>query len=321
MMLRSALPEARRGALRKLLSTLSRPVRVLEAHSGLSAMIANDTSVSLPDGTARSFDGIWVSSLTESGSRGLPDIELRGLVSRVELSREIAAVTRKPILVDGDTGGTVEQLQYYVRTLESLGASALMIEDKVFPKNNSLALDKPQVLEDPGIFAKKIAAVKQAQKSADFMLLARIESLVAGRDLADALARARTYLDAGADGIVVHSRLNSPDEVLQFSRGYRELCAKRSATTPLVAIPTTYNSITEDALYAAGFKVVIYANHLLRSAYLAMKATAAAILESGRSLEVEARCAPMDSLFEAIDSAADASNPATASRCSPPKNS
>jgi phosphoenolpyruvate mutase len=304
-MLRSVLPETRRGALRQLFATLDRPLRLLEAHNGLSAIIASETEIRLPDGTTKSFDGIWVSSLTETSSRGLPDNELHGMVLRLEVCREMAGVTRKPLVVDGDTGGTVEQLSYSVRMLEDLGASALMIEDKVFPKNNSLALFKPQVLEDPAVFANKLVAARQARRTGDFMLLARIESLVAGRDVDDALARAHRYLDAGADGIVIHSRQKTPDEVLRFARGYRELCARRGATAPLVAIPTTYSSISEGELSAAGFRMAIYANHLLRSAFLAMNRTAAVILEHGRALEAEERCEPVAGLFAAIDGKAD----------------
>lgn len=273
----------------------------MEAHNGLSGMIANGTAVTLADGTRKSFDGIWLSGLTESASRGLPDIELQGMLARASLIREICGVTQKPIVVDGDTGGTHEQLQYYIRMLEAQGVSALIIEDKVFPKNNSLDFEKPQVLAGPESFARKIAEGKKAIASPDFMLVARIEALVAGKEMGDALMRAETYLHAGADAIVIHSRSKQPDEVLEFAAGYQSICKKAGRSVPLISIPTIYNSITEERLYAAGFSMVIHANHLLRSAYVAMKSVAESILMNSRSLEIEPKCATLAELFKVIE--------------------
>jgi phosphoenolpyruvate phosphomutase len=307
MFLRSILPENRRAILKRKVLEGKRPVRIMESHNGFSAMVANDAEIRLPDGSTKSFDGIWVSGLTESSSRGLPDIELQGMLSRADLVREIAAVTDKPILVDGDTGGSVDQLQYYVRMLESLGVSALVIEDKVFPKSNSLDFNKPQVLEDPEVFARKIVAGRKVRLSSDFMLVARIEALVAGNEMGDAVMRAEHYLRAGADAIVIHSRKKTPDEILEFGRQYAGLKTKLGLSAPLISIPTTYNSITEEQLFSAGFDLVIHANHLLRSAYVAMKATAESILQNSRSLEVEPRCASLTALFDVIESADDRS--------------
>jgi phosphoenolpyruvate phosphomutase len=304
MFLRSIMPEARRGLLRRRLSDSQGPVRILEAHSGLSAIVANEASIQTPSGD-KAFDGIWISGLTESASRGLPDIELQGMLGRMAVVREVLTVTNKPIVVDGDTGGAIDQLRYHIRMLESLGISALIIEDKVFPKNNSLDLDKPQVLEDPDVFAHKIRAGKQAQVSPDFMLIARIESLIAGTGLEDALLRAERYLLAGADAIVIHSRSKEPLEVFAFAGEYLALCRRHGLDVPLVCIPTIYNSVTEDELHAHGFKLIVHANYLLRSAYVAMKATANSILENGRSLEVESSCVSLKSLFDSVDQAQD----------------
>lgn len=303
MFMKNTLPETRRGILRALLESARGPVRILEAHNGLSAIVANETAICLPSGESKAFDGIWISGLTESASRGLPDIELQGMLARMNLIREVLTVTDKPLVVDGDTGGGVEQLRYHVRLLEGMGVSALIIEDKVFPKNNSLDVEKSQVLEDPDVFARKIVAGKEAQLSQDFMLIARIESLIAGSGLQDALLRAEKYSRAGADAIVIHSRSEAPQEVFEFAAGFKELCRAQNREVPLVCIPTIYNSITEDALYAAGFKLIIHANYLLRSAYVAMKATAESILENGRSLEAEPWCAPLTSLFKSVEQA------------------
>lgn len=303
MFLKNILPETRRGILRECLTNADGPVRILEAHNGLSAIVANETAISLPSGESRGFDGIWISGLTESASRGLPDIELQGMLGRMALVREVLTVTDKPIVVDGDTGGGTDQLRYLIRMLEGMGVSALIIEDKVFPKNNSLDADKPQVLEDPDVFARKIQAGKQAQLSNDFMLIARIESLIAGTGLDDALLRAEKYLLAGADAIVIHSRSKEPQEVFTFAAGFKEIARKLNREVPLVCIPTIYNSITEDVLYGMGFKLIIHANYLLRSAYVAMKSTAETILENGRSLEVEPYCVPLTSLFKSVEQA------------------
>lgn len=303
MYLKHPLPEMRRGILRDRLTTANGPVRILEAHNGLSAIVANEAAITLPSGESKGFDGIWISGLTESASRGLPDIELQGMLGRMALVREVLTVTDKPIVVDGDTGGAVDQLRYLIRMLEGMGVSALIIEDKVFPKSNSLDADKPQILEVPDVFARKIMAGKQAQLSHDFLLIARIESLIAGTGMADALLRAEKYVLAGADAIVIHSRAQDPREVFEFAAGFQEIARKLDREVPLVCIPTIYNSVTEADLYAAGFKLIIHANYLLRSAYVAMKATAEAILEHDRSLEVEPWCVPLTSLFKSVEQA------------------
>jgi 2-methylisocitrate lyase-like PEP mutase family enzyme len=203
--------------------------------------------------------------------------------------------------MDGDTGGTIDQLKYHLRDLEILGASGLIIEDKVFPKNNSLDFNKQQVLEQPEIFAEKIRHGKSALRSPDFMLIARIEALVAGRSLQESLLRARHYLLAGADAIVIHSRSKTAEEVVAFAKGYADLTQTIQIKKPLIAIPTLYNSTPEHELQTAGFDLIIYANYLLRSAYQAMKETAAQILQNGRSLEVENKCVSLGELFSLFD--------------------
>ncbi len=297
MFLKGTLPDRRRGRLQELMAESGRQLRLLEAHNGASAKIVSETAVVQPDGSVKGFDGIWVSSLTESASRGLPDIELQGMTSRLDLVREMLTVTDKPIVVDGDTGGTIDQLSYTIRSAETLGVSALIIEDKVFPKANSLDVTRAQILEDPEVFARKIAAGKEAQLSDSFLLIARIESFIAGQGLADALMRSERYLQAGADGIVIHSRSKTPDEVRSFALAMRDLGQGRWADRPLGAIPTTYNSITESALYHSGFRFVIHANYLLRSALVAMRGTAETILRYDRSAEAEARCSSLTSFF------------------------
>jgi len=283
-------PEHRRKMLIKLIA-LKPLVRVIEAHSGLSALIAEKAQV-----MGKSFDAIWESSLTDSASKGKPDIELVDLTSRVATINEILEVTTKPIIVDGDTGGLAEHFVYMVRTLERLGVSAVIIEDKVFPKRNSLlknAVHNQEVVER---FCEKIRAGRQARVTQDFMIIARIESLIAGKSVEDALSRAKAYIDAGADGVMIHSKDESAESVLAFCREY----AAFERLVPLVVVPTTYNHITEKELIEAGVSVVIYANHLLRSGYKAMLETAEIILRSGRALEAEAACSPTKAVFDIV---------------------
>ena len=202
-------------------------------------------------------------------------------------------VTDKPMIVDGDTGGDANTFEYTVSKLERAGVSAVIIEDKVFPKRNSLEAGVQQNLQDPEIFAQKIRRGKSIQKSSEFMIIARIESLIAGKPMEDALDRATQYLKAGVDGIMIHSKSKSPDEILEFAEKYKVILKDLKLDKPLVCVPTTYNLITEDELSAAGFSIVIYANHLLRSAYQAMTETAKTILRDQRSLEADPLCTPV----------------------------
>ncbi len=286
------LPEKRRVAMRNLLCRDKKQVRILEAHNGLSAIISSSIAVEV-DGSKKEFDGLWISGLTESLSRGLPDIELNGISSRIGLIREIINVTNKAIVIDGDTGGTSEQLCRNLRILEGMGVSGIVLEDKVFPKNNSLDSTKKQILEDPDVFAQKLIDAKNCLLAKDIMIFARIESLIAGMGLEDAVMRAKKYLAAGADGIVIHSREKDPQQVLDFAREYRAL----NTEVPLVAIPTTYHSIREEELFAAGFRMVIYANHMLRSAHYAMTKVAETILRSSRALEADELTTPVKDIL------------------------
>lgn len=275
-------PEIRMRRLRRLLGA-KRIVRLIEVHSGLTGLIVENIAVSV-DGQRREFDGMWASSLTDSTARGRPDIEAVDLTSRVGTLHEIMEVTTKPIVYDGDTGGKPEHFVFTVRTLERIGVSAVIVEDKVGLKKNSLfGTDVAQQQESIDSFCHKIMMGKRAQVTDDFMIIARIESLILQQGMDDAIDRARAYIAAGADGIMIHSREKAPDEVFEFCRAYRGF----ERRVPLVAVPSSYSSVIEDELADAGINVVIYANHLLRSAYPAMVRTAQSILEHGSAGQAE----------------------------------
>ena len=282
-------PEIRMRRLRRLLA--AKPiVKVLEAHNGLSALLVENCSVRSDSGTEREFDAIWLSSLTDSTARAHPDIEVIDHSSRLVTLNDILSVTTKPIIYDGDTGGLSEHFPYLVRTLERHGVSAVMIEDKTGLKQNSLlGNDVSQTQEETDIFCAKIKAGKAAQVTADFMVIARVESFVLEKGLDDALARARAYINAGADGIMIHSRQTNGEEIREFCSAYRGW----EHRVPLFAVPTTYPQYTEEELQAFGFQVVIYANHLLRSAYPAMLGAAKSILHHRRALEADGDCLPV----------------------------
>lgn len=288
-------PDIRRNKLRRLLH--AKPlVRLLEIHNGLTGLIIENVSVDTPRGK-REFDGMWAGSLTESTAKGKPDIEAVDVSSRVSALNDVLEVTSKPVVYDADTGGKSEHFQFTVRTLERLGVSAVIIEDKVGLKKNSLfGTEVPQTQDSIEAFCEKIQAGKSAQVTDDFMVIARIESLILSQGMEDALARARAYIAAGADGIMIHSKEKLPDEILEFCRHYREF----ERRVPLVAVPTSYNSITEDELAAAGVNIVIYANQLLRAAYPAMVDTARSILTNGRSLEVDKQLMSIKEILELI---------------------
>ena len=280
-----SLPETRRSRLRKLLRY--KPcLSVLEAHNGITGLIVEKTVVETEKGR-RQFDAIWVSSLCDSTAKGKPDIELVDMTSRLNTIEEIMEVTTKPIILDGDTGGQVEHFVYNVQTLERMGISAVIIEDKKGLKKNSLfgtgAGQTQDSIED---FCAKITAGKNAQKTRDFMIIARCESLILEKGLEDALERCDAYVKAGADGIMIHSRQRTPDEVYAFCEAFR----REHPSMPIVVVPTTYNTVTEEELAAHGVNVVIHANHLIRSAFPAMQQTARTILQSGLSSEADALC-------------------------------
>lgn len=280
-----SLPESRRSRLRKLLQY--KPcLSVLEAHNGITGLIVEKTKVETSRGI-RQFDAMWVSSLCDSTAKGKPDIELVDMTSRLNTIEEIMEVTTKPIILDGDTGGQVEHFVYNVQTLERMGVSAVVIEDKKGLKKNSLfGVDAQQQQDTIEGFCEKIAAGKNAQKTKDFMIFARCESLILEQGMEDALTRCRAYVNAGVDGIMIHSRQKTPDEVYAFCDAFRQSCPH----VPIMVVPTTYNSVTEEELAAHGVNIVIHANHLIRSAFPAMQKTARTILENGRSLEADGLC-------------------------------
>jgi phosphoenolpyruvate phosphomutase / 2-hydroxyethylphosphonate cytidylyltransferase len=288
-------PAVRMQRFRRLLEV--KPlVRLLEAHNGLTGLIVERTTVTT-DAGPREFDGMWLSSLTDSTAKGKPDIEAVDLTSRVQTVSEIVEVTTKPIVYDGDTGGKPEHFVFTVKTLERLGVSAVIIEDKLGLKKNSLfGTHAGQVQDSIESFCHRIRVGKNAQVTDDFMVIARIESLVLGQGIDDALTRAAAYIEAGADGIMIHSNQAQPDEIFAFCEGYNKLDSRR----PLVAVPTTYHGTREDELVNAGVNVVIYANHLLRSAYPAMVRTAETILRNGRSSEADAALMPIADVLHLI---------------------
>ena len=264
-------------------------LRLLEAHNGLSALIVERTRIG-----ASAFDGIWVSSLTDSAAKGKPDNEVVDPASRLETVRQVLEVTTKPVLVDGDTGGPVEQLQHTVTSLGCLGASGIVIEDKCGQKHNSLDATAEHQQLDPEVFADKILQARRARTHGEFCLIARIESLIAGRGQADALLRAKTYLAAGADGIMIHSNDPSGSEILAFAASYRQLPGNK----PLMVVPTAYPHLTERQLVSAGAAIVVYANQLLRAAFPAMRLAAESILRQQSALESDQHGLPVQQLIE-----------------------
>ena len=287
--------------LRTLRECLERKgfARILEAHSGLSALIAETARVQ-KDGEVIEYDGIWESSLTDSATKGLPDASIVGHDSRIHTIDEILNVTNKPVIVDGDTGGEPALFEYLVKRLERMGVSAVIIEDKVYPKRNSLDVSANQDLEAPAVFAQKIRAGKEATVTDEFMIIARLESLIAGKGVEDALERAEQYILAGVDGIMIHSSKQDPAEILTFAEAYRSLCQRLRRRPELVCVPTTYNTVTEAELVSSAFTIIIHANHLLRAAHKAMTEAARTILMSGRSLEADSLCAPVKEIFSIV---------------------
>ena len=289
-------PQARLSSLRRLIS--AKPiVRILESHNGLTGLIAEHTSMEV-NGQHREFDGMWASSLTDSTSKGKPDIEAVDLTTRLHDLNDTLEVTTKPVIYDGDTGGKVEHFVFTVRTLERLGISAVIIEDKVGLKQNSLfGTDAVQTQDTIEGFCNKIKTGKDAQITRDFMIISRGESLIAGKSVDDALERCHAYVAAGADGVMIHSKNKDGMDIKEFCQRFRE----KDDHTPIVAVPTTYNQFTEEELAEWGINVVIYANHMLRSAYPAMVKCAERILETSRSLEAsEEYCMPIKQILNLI---------------------
>lgn len=288
-------PSSRMRRLRRLLE-IKPIVRVLESHNGLTGLIVEKTRME-QDGKVKEFDGIWISSLCDSTAKGKPDIELVDLTSRLGTINDIMEVTTKPIIFDGDTGGKIEHFVFTVKSLERLGVSAVIIEDKVGLKKNSLfGTEVEQTQDTIENFCAKISEGKKAQVTDDFMIIARIESLICGAGIEDALKRADAYISAGADAIMIHSKEKTPKEVLDFCREY----AKLEDRVPLVAVPSSYSQITESELIDAGVNIVIYANQLIRSAYPAMVNAAKSILENERAFECDQNCMPIKEILTLI---------------------
>lgn len=291
-----AMPEYRRRRLRQLVE-MCPIVKTIEAHNGLTGIIAEKTVVET-DGKLDQFDAMWVSSLCDSTAKGKPDIELVDMSSRLQTLNDILEVTTKPIILDGDTGGLTEHFVYNVRTLERIGVSAVIIEDKTGLKKNSLfGTEVVQTQDTIEHFCEKIAAGKRVQLTDDFMIIARIESLILEQGMEDALARAAAYVAAGADGIMIHSRKKDPTEIFEFCDRFREA----DTATPIVVVPTSFNSVTEEELAAHGVNIVIYANQLTRSAFPAMQATATEILKCHRAMEADAKLMPFKDIITLID--------------------
>ena len=291
-----AMPEFRRGGLKRLLAC--RPiVKALEAHSGLTGLIVEKAEV-VNNGIHEQFDAMWVSSLCDSTEKGKPDIELVDMTSRFRTIDDLTEVTTKPIIFDGDTGGLKEHFAYTVRTLEKMGVSAVIIEDKIGLKKNSLfGNDVAQNQDTVENFCAKISFGKKAQRTDDFMIIARIESLILEHGMEDALMRAYAYVKAGADGIMIHSRKNDPSEIFEFCDQFRAT----DVTTPIVVVPTNFDAVTEEELSAHGVNLVIYANQLIRSAFPAMLKTAEEILRHHRAKEADEPLLSVEEIITLID--------------------
>lgn len=288
-------PDVRRAMLKRLID-MKGCVSVLEAHSGITGLIAEKTAI-YKDGKTRQFDAMWVSSLCDSTAKGKPDIELVDMTSRFRTIDDIMEVTTKPIIFDGDTGGLTEHFVYTVRSLERMGVSMIIIEDKTGLKKNSLFGTEVQQTQDSiENFCEKIKAGKAAQKTKDFMICARIESLILERGMEDALERAFAFSEAGADAIMIHSRKKDPAEIFEFVEKFRA----QNTVTPIVVVPTSFNMVTEEEFKARGVNVVIYANQLTRSGFPAMQKVAQTILENSRAKEADDMCMSIKEIINLI---------------------
>jgi phosphoenolpyruvate phosphomutase len=278
------MPQARLSILRRLLDV--KPIiRIIESHSAMCAIVAEHAKADIPGEEVRRFDGLWLSSLTDSSVRGKPDTEFVDLTSRVVTVNDILEVSTKPIIYDGDTGSLPEHFAFTVKRLERLGVSAVIIEDKTGAKRNSLLefTENLHLQEDISAFAYKIRTGKQAQLTNEFMIIARLESLILGKGVEHALERAHAFIEAGADGVMIHSRIAGGKEVFEFCKEYSKFENRR----PLVAVPTNYSTVYENELRDAGVNIVIYANQMLRSSFTGMLKAAETILQNGRAYEAD----------------------------------
>ncbi len=288
-------PNTRLKRLRRLIN--AKPlVRILESHSGLTSLITENAHV-IKKGQKIEFDGMWSSSLTDSTSRGKPDIEAVDITTRLHSLNDSLECSTKPFIYDGDTGGRIEHFVFTVRTLERLGISAIIIEDKIGLKKNSLfGTDVAQTQDSIEHFSQKIISGKKAQVTKDFMIIARVESLILGKSVDDAIERAVAYCKAGADGVMIHSKEKTGNDIKKFCKAFRKL----NKITPIVVVPSTYNHIKEKEFQNWGVNIVIYANHMLRSSYPAMNKVAIEILKNGRSSDVNEDCMSIKEILELI---------------------
>ncbi len=288
-------PDIRKATLKRLLNSKDL-TRVIEAHNPLSALIVENLSIK-KNGKMVQFDGFWSSSLTDSTSQGKPDIEALEINNRLSNINNIFDVTTKPLIIDADTGGKIEHFELNVRSMERLGISAVIIEDKKGLKKNSLfGNEVKQEQETKEYFAEKIKAGRSSRISENFMIIARIESLILEKGIKDAIERANKYVEAGVDGIMIHSRRDTPQEIFEFSKIFR----KEHKSIPLVSVPSTYNKVKEEELIENGFNLVIYANQMLRAAYPAMHKVAESILNNSRSYEADKDLIKIKKILELI---------------------
>jgi phosphoenolpyruvate phosphomutase len=290
-----SVPENRVSRLKRLINSKD-IVRILESHNSLTGLLIEKISL-IKNKKTIEFDGMWSSSLTDSATRGLPDNSSLSFSARVSSLNDIMNVTTKPVVFDADNGGQIEHLPFLVRSLERSGASAIIMEDKIGLKKNSLFKDQRGTKQDkPELFAKKIKKICNSRQSNDFMVIARIESFIVGKGLADALKRAEVYSKAGADAILIHSKEKTPSEIFSFAKEFR----KSKNFIPLVSVPSTYSKVYERDLIKNGFKLVIYANQLLRAAYPAMQNTAMTILKNRRAFEADKKIIPIKQIINLI---------------------
>ena len=288
-------PENRVSRLKRLMNSKD-IVRILESHNSLTGLIIEQTSI-IKNKKMIEFDGMWSSSLTDSATKGKPDNSSVDFSSRISSLNEMMDATSKPLVFDADNGGQLEHLPFLIRSLERTGTSAIIIEDKIGLKKNSLFKNQSDTKQDkPKIFAKKIEKICNSRSSKDFMVIARIESFIVGKGINDALKRAEIYSKAGADAILIHSKEKSPSEIFAFAREFK----KSKKFIPLVSVPSTYSKVYEKDLIKNGFKIVIYANQLLRAAYPAMQNAAKTILVKSRAFEIDKKIIPIKEIINLI---------------------
>ena len=289
------LPQNRVSRLKRLLSS-KKIVRILESHNSLTGLIIEKLKIQKKNVNLE-FDGMWSSSLTDSATKGKPDNSSLDFSARISSLNDMMDSTTKPLVFDADNGGQIEHMPFLIRSLERSGASAIIIEDKIGLKKNSLFKDQKDTKQDnPNIFGKKIKKICNSRQSNDFMVIARIESFIVGKGLNDALKRAEIYSKAGADAILIHSKEKTPKEIFAFAQKFR----KSKNFIPLVSVPSTYSKVYEKDLIKNGFSLVIYANQLLRAAYPAMQNAAKSILEKSRAFEVDQKIISIKEIINLI---------------------